>query len=81
MLVNSERTGMTTKLKAARTARGMNQTELAAASRLSATDISKFENLMARPYPAQAARLGKVLNLSPSELLEPVDDARAIGKR
>ena len=65
---------MTTKLKAARTARGMSQTTLAAeAGRLSTTDISKFENLMARPYPAQAERLARVLGLAPGELLEPAD--------
>ena len=41
---------------------------------LSTAIISKFETLMARPYPTQAARLGAILELQPSELLEPAAD-------
>jgi transcriptional regulator with XRE-family HTH domain len=59
-----------TKLKAARIERRMTQVDLAFHSRVAPTDISKFENGMARPYPTQAARLASVLGLEPSELLE-----------
>jgi transcriptional regulator with XRE-family HTH domain len=68
----------TTKLKAARTALKLTQVDLAFHSRVSPTDISKFENGMARPYPTQAARIAKVLNLSPSELLDPADEPQHI---
>jgi transcriptional regulator with XRE-family HTH domain len=60
-----------TKLKIERQRRGLSQTDLAAlAKRLSASDISRFENGYGRPYPAQAARLARVLGLNPNELLE-----------
>ena len=64
---------MTTKLKAARTAQKLTQVDLAFHSRVSPTDISKFENGMARPYPIQAERIAKVLNLQPGELLDRAD--------
>ena len=64
-----------TKLQAERLRRGMNQTALAAAAgKLSASDISRFERGYGRPYPAQAARLAHVLGLSASELLEPAEE-------
>ena len=67
-----------TKLQAERTRRGLSQTALAAAAqRLSASDISRFENRYGRPYPGQAARLARVLGLNPSELLEPADQRAA----
>ncbi|HWF87150.1 MAG TPA: helix-turn-helix transcriptional regulator [Vicinamibacterales bacterium] len=59
-----------TKLQATRLKRGMSQTMLAAAAeRLSASDISRFERGYGRPYPAQAERLAKVLGLDEQELL------------
>jgi transcriptional regulator with XRE-family HTH domain len=59
------------KLKAARLQLGLTQTELAYQARpLTPSDISRFENGMARPYPAQAERLSAVLGVSASELLE-----------
>ncbi len=62
-----------TRLQAARLKLRLSQTALAAAAeRLSGSDISRFENLYARPYPAQAARLAAVLGLGVNELLEPV---------
>jgi transcriptional regulator with XRE-family HTH domain len=64
-----------TKLEAARRARGLSQTALAgAAGKLSTSDISKFERGYGRPYPAQAERIAKVLNLNASELLERTDE-------
>jgi len=67
-----------TRLQFERTKRGLSQTTLAAmAERLSPSDISKFERLYARPYPAQAQRLARVLGLSPEELLEPADQLPA----
>lgn len=64
---------MNTKLKAARTAQKLTQTDLAFHSRVAPTDISKFENGMARPYPTQAERIAKVLGLDPNELLDPAE--------
>jgi transcriptional regulator with XRE-family HTH domain len=53
----------------------MSQTVLAAAAgRLSASDISRFENGFAKPYPEQAVRLAGVLGLEPGELLEPANE-------
>lgn len=66
---------VTTRLQRERLRRGLSQTALAAkAERLSGSDISRFENFYARPYPAQAGRLAQVLDLNPDELLEPVDE-------
>lgn len=62
---------MMTKLKAARLAKKMTQVHLAYHSGVAPTDISKFENGMARPYPSQAARLATILDLDPQDLLEP----------
>jgi transcriptional regulator with XRE-family HTH domain len=58
------------KLKAARLRQGLTQTELAYQARpLTPSDISRFETGMARPYPAQAARLAAVLCLPTDQLL------------
>ena len=62
------------KLKAARTARRLTQVDLAFHSRVAPADISKFENGMARPYPAQAQRIAEVLGLAVTELLEGADE-------
>lgn len=63
-----------TKLQAERRRLGLSQTALAAkAERLSASDISRFERRYGRPYPNQAARLARVLGLTPSELLDPAE--------
>ena len=65
----------TTRLQRERLRRGLSQTALAAkAGRLSGSDISRFENSYARPYPAQAERLAQVLGLQPDELLEPANE-------
>jgi transcriptional regulator with XRE-family HTH domain len=58
------------------------QTQLAAnAGKLSASDISRFENGYGRPYPAQAVRLGQALNLKPEELLERAELRRQSMKK
>ena len=63
-----------TRLQAERLRRGLTQTTLAFhAKPLTASDISKFENRMARPYPRQAERLAAVLGLEPHELLIEVE--------
>ena len=60
-----------TKMQIERQRRGLSQTALAAAAqKLSASDISRFERGYGRPYPAQAQRLAEVLGLRPEELLE-----------
>jgi transcriptional regulator with XRE-family HTH domain len=63
-----------TRLQDERHRRGWSQTELAArAGKLAPSDISRYERGYARPYPAQAARLAQVLELSPDELLAEAD--------
>ena len=65
---------VTTRLRLERLRRGFSQTTLAAkAGRLSGSDISRFENGYARPYPAQAVRIAHELGLHPDQLLEPAD--------
>jgi transcriptional regulator with XRE-family HTH domain len=60
-----------TKLEHARRARGLSQTDLAAAAgKLSTADISRFERGYGRPYPAQAKRLAGVLGLREAELVD-----------
>jgi len=65
-----------TRLEAERLRRGLNQTTLAAKAKLSASDVSAFENRRKTPYPKQAQRLGRVLGLAASELLDPADLSR-----
>lgn len=60
-----------TKLEAMRRKAGWSQTRLAAAARLQASDISRYERGWAKPFPKQAARLAKLLGLAAEELLEP----------
>lgn len=63
-----------TNLEHARKARGWSQTALAAAAgKLSASDISRFERGYARPYPAQADRLAQVLQLKPETLCASIE--------
>lgn len=60
-----------TKLQAERIRRRLSQTALAAAAgKLSASDVSRFERGWSVPYPAQAERLARVLNLQADELLQ-----------
>jgi ribosome-binding protein aMBF1 (putative translation factor) len=61
-----------TQLEFARRNAGMSQTRLAAAARLHASDISRFENGWAKPFPGQASRLAKVLKIADAaDLLRP----------
>lgn len=65
-----------TRMQAERLRRRMSQTDLAAAAgKLSASDISRFERAYGRPYPAQAQRLAAVLGLEPDTLLESADES------
>ena len=58
-----------TKLQAERIRRGLTQTDLAFHARpLTASEVSRFETGMARPYPAQAERLARVLGVPADEL-------------
>jgi len=62
-----------TRLKAERQRRGWSQTALAYRAKLTPGDVSKIERGILRPYPRQAARLGRALQLAPDELLAPVE--------
>jgi transcriptional regulator with XRE-family HTH domain len=64
-----------TKLQSERLRRGLTQTELAASAKLSASEVSRFETGMARPYPPQAARLAAVLQIPQAELLADSDES------
>jgi transcriptional regulator with XRE-family HTH domain len=70
-----------TKLQAERLRRRLTQTELAAAARLAASEISRFETGMARPYPAQALRLADLLQIPASELLDDAPLAHPVELR
>jgi transcriptional regulator with XRE-family HTH domain len=59
-----------TKLQAERIRRQLTQTELAYHAKLSASEVSRFETGMARPYPVQAARLAAVLDMPADALLD-----------
>ena len=59
------------RMRAERRRRQWTQTELAYKAKLSTTDVSKFETGRARPYPKQAARLARALNLQVDQLLDP----------
>jgi ribosome-binding protein aMBF1 (putative translation factor) len=53
--------------------RGWTQTALAYKARLSASDVSKIETGMLRPYPKQARALGAALQVPTNALLEEVE--------
>lgn len=58
-----------TRLEQERRKRKWSQTTLAAAAgKLSGSDISRIERRWQKPYPAQAERLAKVLDLDPEDL-------------
>jgi ribosome-binding protein aMBF1 (putative translation factor) len=54
--------------------RGWTQTQLAAKARLSTSDVSRIETGRMRPYPVQAERLARALNLRVESLLDEVPD-------
>jgi ribosome-binding protein aMBF1 (putative translation factor) len=57
-----------TNLEAARRGRKWSQTTLAYMAKLAQSDISAIENGWRKPYPAQAKRLAKLLNIKADEL-------------
>jgi ribosome-binding protein aMBF1 (putative translation factor) len=61
------------KAEAARRKRGWSQQTTAYKAKVQASDISRLENGRLIPYPKQAERLAKVLDLQPDELLQPAD--------
>lgn len=58
------------RIKAERLRRGWTQTELGYHARLASADVSRIESGRLVPYPAQAARLARVLGMNENELLE-----------
>jgi transcriptional regulator with XRE-family HTH domain len=62
-----------TRLKKERLKKGLTQTQLAFFAELSASDISRFESGQMKPYPTQAVRLSRVLNIEPERLQELVE--------
>ena len=64
-----------TRLKRERVKRGWNQQDLGFHARISSAEICRFERGQAKPYPAQACRLAKVLGILPEELLLPAEDS------
>jgi transcriptional regulator with XRE-family HTH domain len=61
------------RLKAERLKKGWSQQDLGFYARISAAEVSRFENGWSKPYPAQAARLAATLGLTPDQLLDRVD--------
>ena len=61
------------RIKIERLDRGWTQTELAYFARISSADVSRIETGRMIPYPGQAQRLARALNLEPAELLEEID--------
>lgn len=59
-------------IKALRTRRGWNQTELAFHALMTQGEISKIERRVVLPRPRQAKRLGRVLGVPPEVLLMEV---------
>ena len=60
------------RLKAERLRRGWTQTDLGYHARITPAEISRIETGRLRPYPGQAERLSRVLELAPTELLAEV---------
>ena len=62
-----------TLMKAERMRRRWSQTELAFRTQLTAADISRFESGRMKPYPSQAARLSRVLEIDSGKLQDQVE--------
>jgi ribosome-binding protein aMBF1 (putative translation factor) len=58
------------RMKAERLKRQWTQQDLSYHARVPAADVSRIESRRMQPYPRHAARLAKVLELAPEELLE-----------
>jgi len=63
-----------TKLKSERMRRGWSQQTLGFHAGVAASDVSRIENRRLIPYPCQAERLAKVLDLRPDELQQPATE-------
>ena len=61
------------RMKLERLRRGWNQVTESYKAAVPVSDISRFENGRALPYPAQRQRLARVLELDPATLLDDVD--------
>ena len=61
------------RIRQERLRRGWSQTVLAYHAKVSASDVSRIENGMQRPYPRQATALAQALKLTVDMLLEEVD--------
>jgi transcriptional regulator with XRE-family HTH domain len=59
------------RIRAERLRRRWSQQELGYRAGIQATDISRIETGRLIPYPSQAERLARVLDLSPDDLLQP----------
>ena len=57
-----------TKMRLARLEKGWSQQELGFKAKVSASDVSRIETGRMIPYPAQARRLARVLDLDVEEL-------------
>ena len=66
------------RLKAERLKRGWTQNVLAYHARVQPAEISRFERGHARPYPGQAERLARALELTPDSLLDSVQAVEAL---
>ena len=61
------------RIKAERLRRNWSQTDLAYFARMSASDVSRIETGRQIPYPGHAERLGRILGLDPTKLVEKVE--------
>lgn len=63
------------RLKAERLRRKWTQTDLGYHARITPAEISRIETGRLRPYPRQAERLARVLEIAPADLLIEVPAA------
>jgi transcriptional regulator with XRE-family HTH domain len=61
------------RMKTERLKRQWTQQDLGYHARVSAADVSRIESRRMQPYPRHAARLAKVLEITPEELLEEME--------
>ena len=61
------------RMRARRLELKLSQQALGYHAKVSIADVSKMEGGWLKPYPSQAERIAKVLDLRPDELLVPVE--------
>jgi transcriptional regulator with XRE-family HTH domain len=61
-----------TKLRQARKGRQWSQQELGFFARVGVADVSRIESGRMKPYPLQAEKIARALNLKPDELQDEV---------